>query len=228
MEHLDKYKSFKINEADENKEASKEDNPKRSERVLNQAQKEWDGKQEEGIEKTENVPTMLFTDVVGSSKMWSDDPHNMSKQLLQHHELVNRLSEKYNGWVVKTIGDAFMIYFESSENSLINALKFAKDLTKLEKKYKLRIGACSGNMEARSYRLQKVDLKDFFGNAVNTASRMESKVSDAKGVAFTSTKPISKKLLGKIQKEVGRLSKADLTKIDLRGVTVDAAYKMRF
>lgn len=227
MEYLNRYKSFSINEADDNKEETK-DQPKRSERVLNQAQKEWDDKQEEGIEKTENVPTMLFSDVVGSSKMWSDDPLSMSKQLLDHHELVNQLSEKYGGWVVKTIGDAFMVYFEASEKSLINALKFSKDLTKLEKKYKLRIGVCSGNMEARSYRLQKVDLKDFFGNAVNTASRMESKVSETGGVAFTSVNPIPKSLISKIQKEVGRVNKADLSKIDLRGVTVDAAYKMRF
>jgi class 3 adenylate cyclase len=226
-EHLDKYKSFSINEADE-KEVESKEQPKRSERVLNQAQKEWDDEQESGIEKTENMPTMLFSDVVGSSKMWSDDPLSMSKQLLDHHELVNNLSEKYGGWVVKTIGDAFMVYFESSDKSLVNALKFSKDLTKLEKKYKLRIGVCSGNMEARSYRLQKVDLKDFFGNAVNTASRMESKVSDARGVAFTSVKPISKKLLSIIKKEVGNLDKADLSKIDLKGVTVDAAYKMKF
>lgn len=227
MEYLNRYKSFSINEADDNKEETK-DQPKRSERVLNQAQKEWDDKQEEGIEKTENVPTMLFSDVVGSSKMWSDDPLSMSKQLLDHHELVNQLSEKYGGWVVKTIGDAFMVYFEASEKSLINALKFSKDLTKLEKKYKLRIGVCSGNMEARSYRLQKVDLKDFFGNAVNTASRMESKVSETGGVAFTSVNPIPKSLISKIQKEVGRVNKADLSKTDLRGVTVDDAYKMRF
>jgi class 3 adenylate cyclase len=226
MEHLNRYKSFSINEADEAKVDSKE-NPKRSERVLNQAQKEWDGEQEAGIEKTANVPTMLFTDVVGSSKMWSDDPLSMSKQLLDHHDLVNKLSEKYGGWVVKTIGDAFMVYFEASENSLVSALKFAKDLTKLEKKYQLRIGACSGNMESRTYRLQKVDLKDFFGNAVNTASRMESKVCEDKGVAFTSVNPISKTLLSKIQKEVGHITKADLSNTDLRGVTVDAAYKIR-
>ena len=225
MDYLDRYKSFKINEADENQA---KDQPQRSERVLNQAQKEWDGEQESKInQNTESMPTMLFTDVVGSSKMWSDDPLSMSRQLLEHHELVNQLAEKYNGWVVKTIGDAFMIYFESGKDSLVNALKFAKDLTRDEKKYQLRIGVCSGNMEARTYRLQKVDLKDFFGNAVNTASRMESKVSNPRGVAFTSVKPISKELLSRIGKEVGRVTKADLSSIDLKGVTVDAAYKIR-
>lgn len=225
MQHLDKYKYFQINEADENKS---KDQPKRSERVLNQSQKEWDGEQESKIDQnTESIPTMLFTDVVGSSKMWSDDPKSMSEQLKEHHELVSSLSEKYHGWVVKTIGDAFMIYFEPSKDSLINALKFAKDLTTNEKKYQLRIGACSGNMETRTYRLQKVNLKDFFGNAVNTSSRMESKVSDSGGVAFTSVKPISKELLSRIGKEVGQVLKADLSDIDLRGVTVEAAYKIR-
>ena len=57
---------------------------------------------------------------------------------------------------------------------------------------------------------------------------MESKVSETGGVAFTSVNPIPKSLISKIQKEVGRVNKADLSKTDLRGVTVDDAYKMRF
>ena len=220
MQYLDKYNSF--NEANEEPKGNE---PKRSERVLNQAQREW--KDDSNIEQTDSIPTILFTDVVGSSKMWSDDAQSMSAQLREHHKLVAQLAEKYSGWIVKTIGDAFMIYFESSKDSLLNAVKFSKDLIRSERKYKLRIGICSGNMEQRTYRIQKVDLKDFYGNAVNTASRMESKVAEENGIAFTSTRPISNGLKNKIKKQIGDLQSVDASKLDLRGVTVKEAYRIK-
>jgi class 3 adenylate cyclase len=219
MKYLNNWNQ--INEADE---VSKGET-KRSERLLTQAQKESKDS-EEVKEKSGPMPTMVFTDVVGSSKMWSDDPITMSKQLEGHHKLIHSVSEKNKGWIVKTIGDAFMVYFETSEDSLFNAMKFAKEVILSEKAYNLRIGVCQGHMDQKTYKIQKVDLKDFFGNAVNTASRMESKVSEVGGtIAFCSTKPIENKL-GKI-KTLGKITEVDLSKYDLRGATAQKAYKMK-
>jgi class 3 adenylate cyclase len=219
MKYLNNWNQ--INEADE---VSKGET-KRSERLLTQAQKESKDS-EEVKEKSGPMPTMVFTDVVGSSKMWSDDPITMSKQLEGHHKLIHSVSEKNKGWIVKTIGDAFMVYFETSEDSLFNAMKFAKEVILSEKAYNLRIGVCQGHMDQKTYKIQKVDLKDFFGNAVNTASRMESKVSEVGGtIAFCSTKPLEAKM-SKIQ-ILGKIVKVDLSKYDLRGATVEKAYKMK-
>jgi class 3 adenylate cyclase len=219
MKYLNNWNQ--INEADE---VSKEET-KRSERLLTQAQKESKDS-EEVKEKSGPMPTMVFTDVVGSSKMWSDDPITMAQQLEGHHKLIHSVSEKNKGWIVKTIGDAFMVYFETSEDSLFNAMKFAKEVILSEKAYNLRIGVCQGHMDQKTYKIQKVDLKDFFGNAVNTASRMESKVSEVGGtIAFCSTKPIENKL-GKI-KTLGDITEVDLSKYDLRGATAQKAYKMK-
>ena len=132
MKYLNNWNQ--INEADE---VSKEE-PKRSERLLTQAQKESKDS-EEVKEKSGPMPAMVFTDVVGSSKMWSDDPVTMSKQLEGHHKLIATISEKYKGWIVKTIGDAFMVYFEPSEDSLFNAVKFSKEVILAEKAYNLRV-----------------------------------------------------------------------------------------
>jgi class 3 adenylate cyclase len=219
MKYLNNWNQ--INEADEvSKEGSK-----RSERLLTQAQKESKDS-EEVKEKSGPMPTMVFTDVVGSSKMWSDDPITMAQQLEGHHKLIHSVSEKNKGWIVKTIGDAFMVYFETSEDSLFNAMKFAKEVILSEKAYNLRIGVCQGHMDQKTYKIQKVDLKDFFGNAVNTASRMESKVSEVGGtIAFCSTKPIENKL-AKI-KTLGDITEVDLSKYDLRGATAQKAYKMK-
>jgi class 3 adenylate cyclase len=218
MKHL---KVYKIYEADE----VQNDNPKRSERILTQAQKEYKEKPE--LQKNLGpMPAMVFTDVVGSSKMWSDDPITMAGQLEYHHKLVDSLAQKNNGWIVKTIGDAFMVYFEPSDNSLYNAIKFSKELILGEKAYNLRVGVCQGHMDEKTYNIQKVELRDFFGNAVNSASRMESKVCEVGGsIAFSSLKPIENKM-SKIQ-TIGKIKKVDLSKYDLRGASVDAAYKIK-
>ena len=221
MKHINNFRLF---EADEQEPTDNKSNV-RSERVLTQAQKEY-RESPELQKKSGPVPTMVFTDVVGSSKMWSDDPITMIGQLEAHHKLVDSLASKNNGWIVKTIGDAFMVYFEPSENSLFNAIKFSKELILGEKAYNLRVGICEGHMDEKTYRIQKVELRDFFGNAVNAASRMESKVSEAGGtIAFCSLKSIDNKL-NSISK-LGRLERVDLSGYDLRGAKVEKAYKIK-
>ena len=224
MKHL---KVYKVYEADEQKPVENKSDapPMRSERLETQAQKEY----KEGPElqkKSGPVPTMVFSDVVGSSKMWSEDPVTMIGQLEAHHKLVDSLASKNNGWIVKTIGDAFMVYFEPSEYSLFNAIKFSKELILNEKAYGLRVGVCEGHMDEKTYSIQKVELRDFFGNAVNASSRMESKVSEVGGtIAFCSLKPIDNRM-GKIQ-TLGKVEKVDMSKYDLRGAKVEKAYKIK-
>ena len=223
MQYLDKYNSF--NEANDPKD---KDKPVRSERLLTQAQRESGDVAEVNVQKTDLLPTILFTDVVGSSKMWSDDKETMMDQLREHHKLVASLASKNKGWIVKTIGDAFMVYFEPSVDSLKNALRFSKDLILNEKKYQLRIGVCRGQMQEETYRIQKVDLKDFYGNPVNTASRMESKVAGEAGmVAFSSIGELTKNQLNSINSEIGKVMKVDLSKYDLRGASTKNAYKIK-
>lgn len=220
---LKKFEDYIIREAVDNSEA-----PKRSERILTQAQKSHEESPEtNGEGSTSKMSAMVFTDVVGSSKLWSDVPYTMARQLEEHHKLVDSLSGKYKGWIVKTIGDAFMVYFEPSNDSLLNALRFSKEIIKQEVKYNLRVGVCLGNMEEKTYKIQNVNLRDFFGNAVNTASRMESKVSEAGGVAFTSVKPISQNVISSIEGQIGRVSIIAGEDLDLKGVTVDKAYKIQ-
>jgi len=87
MKYLNNWNQ--INEADE----SSKEGSKRSERLLTQAQKESVDSQEVK-EKSGPMPAMVFSDVVGSSKMWSDDPITMAKQLEGHHKLVESIAEK--------------------------------------------------------------------------------------------------------------------------------------
>jgi class 3 adenylate cyclase len=216
MKWINEFKIFEANEEGAS--------PKRSDRLLTDAQRNHEEDKSEVAAGPS--PAMLFTDVVGSSKMWSEDPKTMDIQLNKHFELMDGLARKHGGFVVKTIGDAFMIYFEKSEKSLENAVDFAVEVTKSEK-LKLRIGICSGKMIAKNCKIQNVQLLDFFGDVVNTASRMESKVSEEGGVAFTSVDDISEQMKS-ISKKYKNLVKIEGSNIpDLKGVKVPFAYKLR-
>lgn len=124
---------------------------------------------------------IMFTDIVGSSDLWTNEPKKMESDLDVHFKLIEELCNEYNGLVVKTIGDAFMLKFDD----LLDAAKLAKTLIEKEKELDLRIGICQGEMFEKEQKIQGCDVLDFFGNTVNTASRMESKVSPENGFAFT-------------------------------------------
>jgi class 3 adenylate cyclase len=225
MQYLYRYNKF--NES-ENKIEELKDNPNRSERLLSQAQKESDFK----VEKSGPRPTILFTDIVGSSDKWSNDSVTMMQQLKSHYELVQSLCDENNGWIVKTLGDAFMVYFEPSNDSLLNSLIFSKKLILNEENYELRIGICRGHIQEETYRIQKVDLKDFYGNSVNVASRMESKIAgDVQGeggkLVFSSIDDIKESELSIIEKEIGKVEEVDLEKYDLRGALTKQAFKIK-
>ena len=141
--------------------------------------------------------TILFTDVVGSSQLWSKHDDKMFDSLIKHEELVNDLI-KDKGYVVKSIGDSFMCIFEDKD-SLLDAVEFTKELIEKIKKIKvgkdnlkLRIGIAYGSMNKRKTNIQNNDVWDFFGNAVNTGSRLESKVSDENGFAFAMINDVDK------------------------------------
>ncbi len=214
---------FRLFEAEDS--AKPEGSPKRSERLLTDAQRHYE--ESKGEEQSGPSPAMLFTDVVGSSKMWSEDPKTMDDQITKHFNLMDGLARKRGGFVVKTIGDAFMIYFPKGEDSLIKAVEFAVEVHNSEQ-LPLRIGICTGKLRAKKCKVQNVELLDFFGDVVNTASRMESKVAEQGGIAFTSVDDISGQI-EKLSKKFGdKLVKIDKKGLpDLKGVEVPFAYRLK-
>lgn len=143
--------------------------------------------------KAEQQPTIMFTDVVKSSELWAKDPKLMEERLDNHFNLINEKAKNWGGFVVKTIGDSFMIYFEPTDNSLLEAINCSIDIIN-DEELELRIGVCYGEMREREYMMQNSKLKDYFGNTVNTASRLESKVCDkANCVSFSNIDEITQK-----------------------------------
>eukprot|EP01060_Flectonema_neradi_P024780 TRINITY_DN33660_c0_g1_i1.p1 TRINITY_DN33660_c0_g1~~TRINITY_DN33660_c0_g1_i1.p1 ORF type:complete len:1174 (+),score=181.68 TRINITY_DN33660_c0_g1_i1:52-3573(+) len=56
---------------------------------------------------------IVFTDIEGSTPLWEAHPKAMKKSLAIHNQLFRRAIAKFSGYEIKTIGDAFMVAFES-------------------------------------------------------------------------------------------------------------------
>lgn len=131
---------------------------------------------------------VLFTDVENSSKMWENHRDIMGKIIIEHEQRIQKHVEKYNGWVVKSIGDALMCFFKDKNNAKHAANDIQKDLSTnpviiKTQPLKIRIGICCGNLQKRHIVIQGKTLIDFMGPTVNKASRMESDLSPSGGFA---------------------------------------------
>ena len=67
--------------------------------------------------------TFLFTDIEGSTKMWERYPQAMHRALSRHDEILRRVTQEREGYVFKTVGDAFCCAFSTAPDALEAALE---------------------------------------------------------------------------------------------------------
>src|SRR3989442_8982406 len=67
--------------------------------------------------------TFLFTDIEGSTKLWERCPDAMRLALARHDQLLREVIERHNGYVFKTMGDAFCAAFSTAAEALHAALE---------------------------------------------------------------------------------------------------------
>lgn len=175
---------------------------------------------------TSTEKALLFLDVVSSSKMWKNNATEMNELLNLFEKAVNKIMKSYDSeknFIVKTIGDAYMICFDQWENALEFALKIQQRLARTDETpfvlnygnnesmpFAIRIGIAHGPVEQKTLRIQNCNMKDLFGNTVNTASRMESKVSPVGGIGITCLSKESNVLQNFVDKLISFLEKNDL------------------
>lgn len=121
--------------------------------------------------------SIMFTDVKGftafSSKASLSEVMSMMKQ---HDEILQPVFTKYNGEILKKIGDAFLVVFEEHNNSLLSAIEIQRKLLEYnnsvpqERKLAVRISINTGSVIRTE--------KDVMGDPVNLASRLEG-ITDA-------------------------------------------------
>ncbi|MEO6847390.1 MAG: adenylate/guanylate cyclase domain-containing protein [Chthoniobacterales bacterium] len=114
--------------------------------------------------------TFLFTDIVGSTKLWERHPTRMGAVIAQHDALMRAIFATWNGYVFKTVGDSFCVAFETVRDAVFAARELqrileAEDWGEIEV-LKVRMGIHTGAAELRD--------NDYFGGTLNRVARIES------------------------------------------------------
>lgn len=114
------------------------------------------------------VWAFLFTDIVGSSRLWESDPQGMSDCLLIHNEALLRVFGEFFGDVFKSLGDGYCVAFESPADALNAALAAQSAIGSITwpegRKIAIKIGIHAG--------LAQNSFGDYFGPAVNRTARL--------------------------------------------------------
>src|SRR5205085_7721349 len=72
--------------------------------------------------------TLLFTDVEGSTKAWERHADIFGEALQVHEHKLRDAITAHEGFLVKTVGDAFMAAFSSANNAVQAALRMQQEL----------------------------------------------------------------------------------------------------
>lgn len=128
------------------------------------------------------LTAIMFTDVVGYSTLTQRD-EALALELLQYHrDLVRPMFRSYGGNEIKTMGDAFLVEFQSALQAAKCAIAIQREFKQYNasvetgRKLQLRIGLHIGDVVFES--------NDVFGDGVNIASRIYTQASPG-GICFT-------------------------------------------
>ncbi|MGH3421811.1 MAG: adenylate/guanylate cyclase domain-containing protein, partial [Streptosporangiaceae bacterium] len=113
--------------------------------------------------------TLLFSDIVGSTQLWETEPEAMATALRRHDEILRSAIESADGYVFKTVGDAFCAAFETPRAAVSTAVSGQRGLLAeawpTSRPVLVRMGLHTGECEERD--------NDYFGPEVNRAARLE-------------------------------------------------------
>ena len=128
------------------------------------------------------LAAIMFTDMAGYTALAQTDEPLALEVLARHHKLLSPIFPKFHGKEIKTIGDSFLVEFDSAldaTNCAVEIQRYLRDYNTSAKdgwKVRLRIGIHLGDVvHSRG---------DVLGDAVNIASRIEP-LAQAEGVCLS-------------------------------------------
>src|SRR5246127_5089844 len=117
------------------------------------------------------LAAIMFTDMVGYSALAQRDDKVALELLKEHRKLLREIFPRFHGTEIKTIGDAFLIEFNSALEAAQCAIEIQRTLAKRnhdvssDRRIEIRIGIHIGDVIHRG--------GDVYGDGVNIASRIE-------------------------------------------------------
>ena len=90
------------------------------------------------------IITCLFSDIEGSTKMLREFGVDFGEVLARHNKLLRACWDEYDGFEVKTIGDAFFVVFDDAERAVAAAIAAQRALAEREWPGRVRIGMHTG------------------------------------------------------------------------------------
>lgn len=113
---------------------------------------------------------VFFTDIVGSTEFFKlyGDEHG-KKMLHNHYNVASSIINRFNGRIIKFIGDSIMAYFKNPFNALKAAINLQQKVQTQNKQsqalpVRIRIGIHYGNV--------LFEKDDIYGDVVNVASKL--------------------------------------------------------
>ena len=151
--------------------------------------------------------TIAFTDIEDSTRLNASFGDRAWLDVLRaHNEIVTRLTAEHGGTIVKGNGDGFMLAFPSSRRGLSCAQSIEQEMGDAfndpGSPIKVRIGIHVGEVVHES--------NDFFGHAVNYASRVTS--------AARGGEVLVSALVHDLAMPTGEFAFAESRQIDLKGI----------
>jgi class 3 adenylate cyclase len=153
--------------------------------------------------KPEVIKAVLFADVAGSTKLYDTLGDTQAKQMVDECvELMSGIASRYDGRVVKTIGDEVMCLLPDADSGCLAATDMQLRISELpavsNMKRAIRAGFHAGPVI--------LDDNDVFGDTVNVAARMAGVAKAMQIITTRATVDMLSPLLRKSSRPIASLA----------------------